>query len=258
MEKIDFAGFNKPKHFPMWLCDGDTLKLAEYDDAQLEELDKNTRSIADQYGIDSAVGAELDRIGKILGEDRGGNSDKVYRIYLKLKTMLNTANGTIEDIIRFVKFFYSSETVRLVPNYPAGIRILHDGENPTLDFNRIIKQIVGSGIFYDTRELFNMTEELPFSDEDDKTVRRSDGEFFARGTVYRDGRVLREGTVVQPVYRNSGISDPLVMAGSGLYASEEWSIGEDMRAGIRYAYFRDGLRKRNGSITRKGDVLISV
>ena len=393
MEKIDFAGYNKPKHFPMWLCDGDTLKLAEYDDAQLEELDKNARSIADQYGIDTASGAELDRIGKILGEDRGGNSDKVYRIYLKLKTMLNTANGTIEDIIRFVKFFYSSETVRLVPNYPAGIRILHDGENPTLDFNRIVKQIVGSGISYDTRELFNMTDELPFEDEDDKTVRRADGEFFSRGTVYRDGRVLRDGVTIlpthvtdvrhdgknvrngsvsrsptvrvpadgavfQPVCRNSGISDglflgyarafrdewesvlyrngavarngsetrggksaasvsdalafdrmpqrladaftlsdvdgktavlgigdgigrgyrrdrtlvrngrsyrnsagmsdPLVMAGNGLYANEEWSIGEEMRAGIRYAYFRDGLRKRNGSITRKGDVLIAI
>ena len=393
MDKIDFSSFNKPKHFPLWLCSGDTLKLAEYDDAQLEELDKNIRDMSGQFDIDSAKGVELDRIGKILGEDRGGNSDRIYRIYLKLRTMLNTADGTVEDIIRFVKFFFSSETVHLVPNYPAGIRILHDGENPTLDFNRIIKQIVGSGISYDTRELFNMTEEMPFSDEDDKTVRRSDGEFFARGTVYRDGRVLRdgatvlpthaidvrhdgkyerngsvsrsptvrvaaEGTVVQPVYRNSGISDelflgyarafrdewesvlyrngavvrdgsetrggksaasvsdalafdrmpqrnadtfalsdddgksavfrmedgigrgyrrdrtlarngrayrnsagmsdPFVMAGSGLCASDEWGIGESMRAGIRYAYFRDGLRKRNGSITRKGDVLIAI
>ena len=41
MEKIDFSSFNKPKHFPQWLCSGDTLKLAEFDEAQLEELDKN-------------------------------------------------------------------------------------------------------------------------------------------------------------------------------------------------------------------------
>lgn len=198
MERIDFSSFNKPKHFPSWLCDGDTLKLAEYDDAQLEELDSNIREMSEQFDIDNASGAELDRIGKLLGEDRGGNSDDVYRQYIKLRTMLNTANGTIEDIIKFVKFFYSSETVHLVPNYPAGLRILHDGFNDTLDFNRIIKQIVGAGISYDTRELFNMSDEFPFSDKSETRVHRVEKDSFARNAVLRNGRVLRDGVTVLP------------------------------------------------------------
>ena len=200
MDKIDFSSFNKPKYFPLWLCSGDTLKLAEYDDTQLEELDKNIRDMSGQFDIDSAKGVELDRIGKILGEDRGGNSDRIYRIYLKLRTMLNTADGTVEDIIRFVKFFFSSETVHLVPNYPAGLRILHDGFNDTVDFNRIIKQIVGAGIAYDTRELFNMTENFPIEDEDEKRVHRIDEEHFPRNAVFRDGRVLRDGTTMLPTH----------------------------------------------------------
>ena len=199
-EKIDFAGFNKPPYLPMWLCPGDMLRLAEYDDAQFEELDRNIRDMSGQFGIDSATGAELDRIGKILGEERGGNTDRVYRIYLKLRTMLNTADGTVEDIIKFVKFFFSSETVHLVPNYPAGLRILHDGFNDTVDFNRIIKQIVGAGIAYDTRELFNMADEMPFSDEDEMCASRSDTEYFARNMVLRDGRVLRDGVTVLPTH----------------------------------------------------------
>ena len=200
MDKIDFSSFNKPKHFPQWLCSGDTLKLAEYDDAQLEELDKNIRDMSGQFDIDSAKGVELDRIGKILGEDRGGNSDRIYRIYLKLRTMLNTADGTVEDIIRFVKFFFTSETVHLVPNYPAGLRILHDGFNDTVDFNRVIKQIVGAGIAYDTRELFNMTEEFPIEEKDEKRVHRVEKEHFPRNTILRNGRVLRDGVTVLPTH----------------------------------------------------------
>ena len=200
MEKIDFSSFNKPKHFPQWLCSGDTLKLAEFDDAQLEELDKNIRDMSGQFDIDNASGAELDRIGKILGEERNGNTDRIYRIYLKLRTMLNTADGTVEDIIKFVKFFFSSETVHLVPNYPAGLRILHDGFNDTVDFNRIIKQIVGAGIAYDTREIFNMTEEFPIDEADEKRVHRVESEHFPRNSVFRDGRVLRDGVTVLPTH----------------------------------------------------------
>ena len=207
MEKIDFSSFNKPKYFPSWLCGGDTLKLAELSDKELSEIDENIRAIADQYDIDNASGAELDRIGKILGEDRGGNSDRIYRIYLKLRTMLNTADGTVEDIIKFVKFFFSSEVVHLVPNYPAGLRILHDGFNDTVDFNRIIKQIVGAGIAYDTRELFNMKEEFPIDESDEKRVHRVESEYFARNAVFHDGRVLRDGVTVKethfvPLVRN--------------------------------------------------------
>ena len=200
MEKIDFASFNKPKHFPQWLCSGDPLRLAEYDDAQLEELDNNIRSLGGQFDIDNASGAELDRIGKILDQERNGNDDRIYRIYLKLKTMLNTANGTIEDIIKFVKFFFSSEIVHLVPNYPAGLRILHDGWNDEVDFNRVVRQIVGAGIEYDTRELFNMTEEFPFGDKDEKKILKVEKEPFFRNTVLRDGRVLRDGVTVFPTH----------------------------------------------------------
>lgn len=283
MEQIDFAAFNNPKHFPMWLCDGDTLKLAEYDDAQLEELDRNIRNMSAQFDIDGAAGEELDRIGKILGEDRGGNSDKVYRIYLKLRTMLNTANGTIEDIIKFVRFFYSSETVHLVPNYPAGLRILHDGFNDTLDFNRIIKQIVGAGISYDTRELFDMTDEFPFVETDEKRIHRVEKEFFARNAVFRKGRVLRDGTTVLPtqyerLFRDgSAVRDGRVperknrfltkaegevsvpiLRNSGLLDSLTLSYSRSFEDRWRSALFRNGAVLRDGSETRGGEAESSI
>ena len=112
MDKIDFSSFNKPKHFPQWLCSGDTLKLAEYDDAQLEELDKNIRDMSEQFDIDNASGAELDRIGKVLGEDRGGNSDRIYRIYLKLRTGQLRILSTSSNSSLHRRPFISCRTIR--------------------------------------------------------------------------------------------------------------------------------------------------
>ncbi len=277
MEAIDFSQFNRPKYFPEWLREGETLRLAEYDDGQLAELDANIRRMADQYDLDNASGEELDRIGKLLGEDRNGNDDDAYRVYLRLRTMLNTADGTVEDIIRFVKFFFSSEVVHLVPNYPAGIRILHDGYNDTMDFNRIIRQIVGAGIGYDTRELFNMTEEFPISDAGDRMrLSRNSRELFARNAAYRNGRVLRDGKTVlgmqyerllrsgalwrdgtyrregegpvaaygaiaTPVLRNSGLRDLLWLGCTRSYA-DSWQAYV-RRTG---AVIRDGSECRNG------------
>ncbi len=277
MKKIEFSAFNKPKYFPQWLCFGDTLKLAEYDDTHLEELEKNIRDMSGQFDIDNARGAELDRIGKILGEERNGNTDTVYRIYLKLRTMLNTADGTVEDIIRFVKFFFSSETVHLIPNYPAGLRILHDGFNETMDFNSILKQIIGAGIAYDTREFFNITEDFPIGEEYERhaycnTFAKMP---FARNSLFRNGRVLRDGVtdfhsvpllrdsyvlrngtiesrsgdyripaeeqIYTPIIRNHGIIDLLAICFKRLF-EDSWHSYLKRNSSVS----RDGSEYRNG------------
>lgn len=283
MKKIDFSEFNKPKYFPAWLCGGDTLRLAELPDAQLEEIEANIRKMADQFDIDNAVGVELDRIGKILCESRNGNTDRIYRIYLKLKTMLNTADGTVEDIIRFVKFFFSSETVHLVPNYPAGLRILHDGFNDTVDFNRIIKQIVGAGVAYDTRELFNITDEMPIEETDWKRVHRTEKEYFSRNMVFRNGRFLRDGVTVLPtcvvrvlrngVYTQNGfltkregvirviddspVNTP-VLRNSGILDEFSLVYAKNFEEWWKSLLFRNGAVCRNGSERRNGSAASSM
>jgi hypothetical protein len=159
-EKIEWKKYNRPPFYQQWLCRDDTIKLASFGDKGLAEVDDQVLALKDQWDLENVEGHFLDRLGKILAEPRNGNDDELYRLFLRLRTMLNTTNGTVNDVIKAIKFLYSGEVVHIVPDFPAGLIILHDGEGPPIDFNRIIKEVIAAGVAYDTRELFYISDTI--------------------------------------------------------------------------------------------------
>lgn len=217
-DPIDWNAYNKPPFYPQWLSQGETKKFVSFDDEQLMEIEGQIYKLSEQYDIEKAKGVLLDRIGNILAEPREGNEDELYRLLIKLRILLNTTDGTVNDIIKVIKFIFSSEVVHLTPNYPAALTILHDGEAANVDFNKIIIQVIGAGIGYDTKELFYFLENMPIQETDNKVLHREDTEIFS-DTVFRNGRVLRDGITV--------------------YDTEEAEL------------YREGLVSRDGSITER-------
>lgn len=72
--------------------------------------------------IDSAVGWQLDRLGVIVGQQRGGDADIIYRLKLKLAVCRNTAQGLAEQIIAVVTLMLPLVTwVQIVEGLPAHI-----------------------------------------------------------------------------------------------------------------------------------------
>ncbi|MGN6108545.1 MAG: hypothetical protein ACTHU0_25795 [Kofleriaceae bacterium] len=51
-------------------------------------------------GIDVAVGAQLDVLGKKVGQPRNGLSDDVYRRYIRARIIANRSRGSIGDVLR--------------------------------------------------------------------------------------------------------------------------------------------------------------
>jgi hypothetical protein len=287
-EKIEWSQYNRPPFYQQWLCRGDTLKLAAFGDKGLAGADDQILLLKDQWGLDNAKGHFLDRIGKILAEPRNGNNDGLYRLLLGLRTMLNTANGTVNDVIKVIKFLYGSEIVHIVPDYPAGLIILHDGEGPSVNFNEIIRQVVGAGIDYSTKELFYFTEKLPAS-ETMSAIKAAAPMKDYMGYVFRNGVYKRNGQLQR---RYSGAEDKLSVklgystrdqlfgrSGPGQFAddvaTETWSFygwmdyaepvqssenasvvlfretGDDLNRNLR----RDGSIKRNGAYNRAQNVV---
>jgi hypothetical protein len=204
-QKTDWKLYNRPPFWQQWLVRNDTLRLAAFGDKGLAEIDDQILALKDQWDLDHAQGHFLDRAGKLLAEPRNGNSDEFYRQLLKLRTMLNTTNGTISDVIKVIKFLYGSEIVHIVPNYPAGLTILHEGEGPNVNFNAIIRQVVGAGIDYSTKELFYFTEELPSSETVSKMkLAMSMTDYMAY--VFRDRTYRRNGQLQS---RYTGVKDVL-------------------------------------------------
>jgi hypothetical protein len=204
---IDWTVYNEPPFFPQWLSSGETKILAEYDDGLLAELDTLCDKLSDQYDLEKAKAVLLDRIGKIVDEQRDGNSDSVYLILILLRILLNTTNGSVNDIIKTIKFLYSSEVVHIVPDYPAGLIIEHDGEGtPGLNFNKILAEIVPAGVNYSTKELFNFFEEILFSDDlPDLRIVRADTDRFGiqvkyNGSIKYDGHTINDTVWIYSKY----------------------------------------------------------
>jgi hypothetical protein len=240
-QRIDWKTYNRPPFYQQWLCRDDTLKLATFGDRGLAEADDQILALKDQWDLDNVKGRFLDRIGKLLSETRNGNTDEYYRILLKLRRLLNTSNGSIPSIIKAIKFIYSSETVHIVPDYPAGLIIEHDGEGtPGLNFNRLLAEIIPAGVSFSTKEIFILSEEFVAADALDITVFRKMADSFKNGLKYNgrgkyDGHTLNPTEAVKQKYNgNYKYDGTMQYAGKQVLPAESYVIVPfKYRSGIR-------------------------
>ena len=76
--------------------------------------------------IQQAEGVQLDVIGRIVGVARGAQDDETYRLVL-ISWLQLQYSGTYEAIIKGVKELSGATSVRLVPDYPAGLLVFAPG-----------------------------------------------------------------------------------------------------------------------------------
>jgi hypothetical protein len=176
-----------------------------------------------------------------LNEARNGNTDDYYRILLKLRRLLNTNNGSVPSIIKAIKFIYSSEVVHIVPDYPAGLLIEHDGEGtPGLNFNKLLAEIIHAGVSFSTKEIFAFSEEFVVTDILDIIVRRKMSDNFKNGLKYNgrgkyDGHTLNPTEIVRPKYNSNYKYDGTMQyKGKQVFPAESYVIVPfKYRSGIR-------------------------
>jgi hypothetical protein len=88
-------------------------KWAEFLGRQFQELEDATQSLLTTLDIDNSVGAQLDVIGRLIGQVRGGFDDATYRLFLKARIQANRSTGGGEDIYNVFRALYG-ETIGLV------------------------------------------------------------------------------------------------------------------------------------------------
>lgn len=76
-----------------------------------------------ERNIDTAVGVQLNALGLIVGQPRGGLDDDTYRRYIRARIARNRSNGTVEDLIRVAVLILGSETayVQVDQQHPASV-----------------------------------------------------------------------------------------------------------------------------------------
>lgn len=92
--------------------------------------------------IDTMTGVNLDRIGAIIGQERGGYNDENYRTFLKARVKINNSTGTIDEIVELWNLFNPGETIEVREQFPAQIELLTTAERPSTDIENAIYNLM--------------------------------------------------------------------------------------------------------------------
>lgn len=96
---------------------------------QQQDLEVAAFEVLNDTILATAVGAQLDGLGQIVGESRQGRSDADYRIALSARILLNIGSGTIEDIAGIVDAMVAGVVPVIIEeagNFPAGFAVTVD------------------------------------------------------------------------------------------------------------------------------------
>lgn len=95
----------------------------------IQEIEDAYIALILMKAIDTAEGVWLDKIGKLVGQDRGSLTDTIYRRYLRARIAANRSNGLIEDVIRVVRLILDDASVRVQVRNLGGCEIIVELED---------------------------------------------------------------------------------------------------------------------------------
>ena len=88
-----------------------------------------TNQLKNERWIRTAIGAQLDGCGYIVGESRKGRDDDEYRKWILFKVFVNTSNATPENLIHGLSFVTSPDDIQYIEQHPATAILFTDGPN---------------------------------------------------------------------------------------------------------------------------------
>lgn len=95
---------------------------------QCEDIETAIFEFLNEFSIDTAVGAQLDLIGRLVGLNRNGRDDASYRTLLQIKVEINFSAGTPESLLKAAVALYDASNVQYTPIYPAKVQLWTDGD----------------------------------------------------------------------------------------------------------------------------------
>lgn len=69
---------------------------------RVQDLEDAVYDLVAQTAVSTAVGIWLDRLGAIVGEERGAEGDVLYRRYILARVVANRSLATLEDIVKVI------------------------------------------------------------------------------------------------------------------------------------------------------------
>lgn len=159
-------------------------KIAAWVRARAERyqgLETVFREIKELRRLDNAVGAQLDGIGRIVGEARQGRTDSAYKRRIKARIAINTSRGTPENLINVFVLLTGVSRAFYAAYHPCEVTIDGDSnyqfeEDVEADdfafecsadgsgFGDVFDDLTPGGfaqlLYYDMQELYDICQEV--------------------------------------------------------------------------------------------------
>lgn len=89
-----------------------------------QETEDAAWQLLTERDLDTAVGAQLDMLGRLVGEAREGRADSEYRPFVRARVLINRSNGLPEEILRIVRVVTGSTVeLHLREHFPAAFTV---------------------------------------------------------------------------------------------------------------------------------------
>lgn len=129
----------------------------------MQDIEAALRQLLLERGVYTAAGAQLDVIGRIVGQARLGMADGDYRRFLLARITANRSNGTSEDLLRVARLVINDATVnvRIVTQGPAALVVRVNEDALSDDVATILMRFLRASATGGVRVLLESSTEPP-------------------------------------------------------------------------------------------------
>lgn len=114
---------------------------------QVQELEDATLALLSSRDLNTASGAVLDQLGRLVGENRVGRlSDAEYRLAIQLRIQRNNSRGEPDRLIRVLRQLSNATGVLYEEPAPGLVRMTFDGNALPADMRASMEAIAPVGV----------------------------------------------------------------------------------------------------------------
>jgi hypothetical protein len=137
-----------------------------------------------------AEGAQLDGLGDLLGIERNGLTDEVYRLFITAKIAEDNSSGTVEELLFLVRLLFQSPLIQMFEAFPAEVRFHLTSAilDPTLYIaaQEMIRRSMPAGVLLGGITVTSATSVFMFSDKDGPSVGGGFGDANNTAPLYQE------------------------------------------------------------------------
>jgi hypothetical protein len=126
----------------------------------VQELEDTLWAMYTERFVSTAVGAQLDLIGRIVGQERLGYDDDGYRRLVRARIAANRSDGIVADLVTITTLVIDDEVADIVVDqqHPAAVVVRVEGEPVTEETANIAISLLRRGASGGVRILFEYSE----------------------------------------------------------------------------------------------------